>query len=328
MTGYNAYPETRLRRLRGTDPLRNLARETRLSPKEFIYPMFVMHGHGVRDPIEPMPGCYQVSLDVMSEDVGEAAELGIGGVLLFGLPAEKDPVGLEGYDPEGIVQEAVRTIKRDHPEMLVSTDVCMCEYTDHGHCGVIDNGRVDNDATLELLARTALSHVQAGADLPAPSAMMDGQVWAIRQALNANGYDDTPIMGYAAKFSSAFYGPFRVAAGSTPQFGDRKTYQMDPANSRMAMREIESDIAEGADIVMVKPAMAYMDVIREARERFNHPLAAYNVSGEYSMVKAAAQQGWIDERPVTTELLTGIKRAGADIIISYFAKDVARWARE
>ena len=221
-----------------------------------------------------------------------------------------------------------RVIKRDHPGMLVSTDVCMCEYTDHGHCGVIDNGRVDNDATLDLLARTALSHVQAGADLPAPSAMMDGQVRAIRQALNANGYEDTPIMGYAAKFSSAFYGPFRVAAGSTPQFGDRKTYQMDPANSRMAMREIESDIAEGADIVMVKPAMAYMDVIREARERFDHPLAAYNVSGEYSMVKAAAQNGWVDERPVTTELLTGIKRAGADIIISYFAKDVARWARE
>ena len=328
MTGYNAYPETRLRRLRGSDPLRNLARETRLSPKEFIYPMFVMHGHGVREPIEPMPGCNQVSLDVMSEEVGEAAELGIGGVLLFGLPTEKDPLGLEGYDPEGIVQEAVRAIKRDHPEMLVSTDVCMCEYTDHGHCGVIDNGRIDNDATLELLARTALSHVQAGADLPAPSAMMDGQVWAIRQALNAEGYDDTPIMGYAAKFSSAFYGPFRVAAGSTPQFGDRKTYQMDPANSRMAMREIESDIAEGADIVMVKPAMAYMDVIREARERFNHPLAAYNVSGEYSMVKAAAQQGWVDERPVTTELLTGIKRAGADIIISYFAKDVARWQQE
>lgn len=328
MTAYNAFPETRLRRLRGSDPLRNLARETRLSPKEFIYPMFVMHGHGLREPIEPMPGCYQVSLDVMSEEVGEAAELGIGGVLLFGLPAEKDPFGLEGYDPEGIVQEAVRVIKRDHPEMLVSTDVCMCEYTDHGHCGVIDNGRVDNDATLELLARTALSHVQAGADLPAPSAMMDGQVWAIRQALNANGYGDTPIMGYAAKFASAFYGPFRVAAGSTPQFGDRKTYQMDPANSRMAMREIESDIAEGADIVMVKPAMAYLDVIREARERFNHPLAAYNVSGEYSMVKAAGQQGWVDERPVTTELLTGIKRAGADIIISYFAKDVARWAQE
>ena len=295
MTGYNTYPETRLRRLRGTSALRSLARETRLSPKEFIYPMFVMHGHGMREPIEPMPGCYQVSLDVMAEEVGEAAELGIGGVLLFGLPAEKDPLGTEGYDPEGIVQEAVRTIKRDHPDMLVSTDICMCEYTDHGHCGVIDNGRVDNDRTLELLARTAVTHVQAGADLPAPSAMMDGQVWAIRQALNAEGYEDTPIMGYSAKFASGFYGPFRVAADSTPQFGDRKSYQMDPANSRMAMREIESDIAEGADIVMVKPAMAYMDVIREARERYNHPLAAYNVSGEYSMVKAAGTAG-VDRR--------------------------------
>ena len=213
MTGYNAYPETRLRRLRGTDPLRNLARETRLSPKEFIYPMFVMHGHGVREPIEPMPGCHQVSLDVMSEEVGEAAELGIGGVLLFGLPAEKDALGTEGYDPEGIVQEAVRTIKRDHPDMMVCTDICMCEYTDHGHCGVIDKGRIDNDQTLELLARTAVTHVQAGADLPAPSAMMDGQVWAIRQALNAEGYEDTPIMGYAAKFASGFYGPFRVGRG-------------------------------------------------------------------------------------------------------------------
>ena len=328
MTGTNAYPETRLRRLRSSGSLRNLARETRLSPKEFIYPMFVMHGHGVRDPIDPMPGCFQVSLDVMSEEVGEAAELGIGGVLLFGLPSEKDPMGTEGYDPEGIVQEAVRAIKREHPDMLVSTDVCMCEYTDHGHCGVIANGRVDNDQTLEFLARTAVSHVQAGADLPAPSAMMDGQVWAIRKALNAEGYEDTPIMGYAAKFASGFYGPFRVAADSTPQFGDRKSYQADPANSRMAMREIESDIAEGADIVMVKPAMAYMDVIREARERYDHPLAAFNVSGEYSMVKAAAQQGWIDERHITTEILTGIKRAGADIIISYFAKDVARWLQE
>ena len=324
----NAYPDTRLRRLRGSAPLRNLARETRLSPQEFIYPMFVMHGHGRREPIEPMPGICQVSLDVMTEEVGEAAELGVGGVLLFGLPAEKDPRGAEGYDPEGIVQEAVRAIKRQHPEMLVSTDVCMCEYTDHGHCGVIDNGRVDNDATLELLARTAVSHVQAGADLPAPSAMMDGQVWAIRQALNGHGYADTPIMGYAAKYASAFYGPFRVAAGSTPQFGDRKTYQMDPANARMAMQEIETDIAEGADIVMVKPAMAYMDVIRAARQRFHHPLAAYNVSGEYAMLKAAGQQGWIDERPATAELLTGIKRAGADIIISYFAKDIARWQRD
>ena len=323
-----SFPDLRLRRLRGTGPMRDLTRETRLSPREFVYPMFVTHGHGVREAIEPMPGCYQMSLDVMSEEVDEVASLGIPAVLLFGLPAEKDPLGSEGYDPEGIVQEAVRVIKKDSPEMLVITDVCMCEYTDHGHCGVIDNGKVDNDQTLELLGRTAVSHVQAGADMPAPSAMMDGQVWAVRRALNAGGYQDTPIMGYAAKYASGFYGPFRVAADSTPQFGDRKSYQMDPANIRMAMREIESDIAEGADIVIVKPALAYLDVIKEAKAKFDVPLAAYNVSGEYSMVKAAAQQGWIDEKPVITELLTAIKRAGADIILSYHAKDIARWLQE
>ena len=323
-----SFPDLRLRRLRGTGPMRDLTRETRLSPREFVYPMFVTHGHGVREAIEPMPGCYQMSLDVMSEEVDEVASLGIPAVLLFGLPAEKDPMGSEGYDPEGIVQEAVRVIKKNSPEMLVITDVCMCEYTDHGHCGVIDNGKVDNDQTLELLGRTAVSHVQAGADMPAPSAMMDGQVWAVRQALNAGGYEDTPIMGYAAKYASSFYGPFRVAADSTPQFGDRKSYQMDPANIRMAMREIESDIAEGADIVIVKPALAYLDVIKEAKAKFDVPLAAYNVSGEYSMVKAAAQQGWIDEKPVITELLTAIKRAGADIILSYHAKDIARWLQE
>jgi porphobilinogen synthase len=323
-----SFPDLRLRRLRGSGLIRNLARETRLSPAEFVYPMFVTHGQGVREPIEPMPGCFQMSLDVMSEEVGEIADLGIPSVLLFGLPAEKDPLGTEGYDPEGIVQEAVRAIKKNHPDMLVITDVCMCEYTDHGHCGVIADGKVDNDQTLELLGLTAVSHVQAGADMPAPSAMMDGQVWAIRKALNSSGYDDTPIMGYAAKYASGFYGPFRVAAGSTPQFGDRKSYQMDSSNVRMAMREIESDIAEGADIVMVKPAMAYLDVIKEAREKFDLPLAAYNVSGEYSMIKAAAQQGWIDERTVTTEVLTAIKRAGADIILSYHAKDMARWLRE
>ena len=323
-----SFPDLRLRRLRGTGPMRDLTRETRLSPREFVYPMFVTHGHGVREAIEPMPGCYQMSLDVMSEEVDEVAGLGIPAVLLFGLPAEKDPMGSEGYDPEGIVQEAVRVIKKNSPEMLVITDVCMCEYTDHGHCGVIDNGKVDNDQTLELLGRTAVSHVQAGADMPAPSAMMDGQVWAVRRALNAGGYEDTPIMGYAAKYASGFYGPFRVAADSTPQFGDRKSYQMDPANIRMAMREIESDIAEGADIVIVKPALAYLDVIKEAKAKFDVPLAAYNVSGEYSMVKAAAQQGWIDEKPVITELLTAIKRAGADIILSYHAKDIARWLQE
>ena len=323
-----SFPDLRLRRLRGTGPMRDLARETRLSPREFVYPMFVTHGHGVREAIEPMPGCYQMSLDVMLEEVDEVASLGIPAVLLFGLPAEKDPMGSEGYDPEGIVQEAVRVIKKNSPEMLVITDVCMCEYTDHGHCGVIDNGKVDNDQTLELLGRTAVSHVRAGADMPAPSAMMDGQVWAVRRALNAGGYEDTPIMGYAAKYASGFYGPFRVAADSTPQFGDRKSYQMDPANIRMAMREIESDIAEGADIVIVKPALAYLDVIKEAKAKFDVPLAAYNVSGEYSMVKAAAQQGWIDEKLVTTELLTAIKRAGADIILSYHAKDIARWLQE
>ena len=322
------FPESRLRRLREKEPIRNMLRETRISPAEFVYPMFVTHGEGVRAAIEPMPGCYHLSLDQLTEEVGEVADLGIPAVLLFGLPTAKDPLGTEGYDPEGIIQEAVRAIKRESPEMMVITDVCMCEYTDHGHCGVIDNGRVDNDQTLELLARTALSHAQAGADMVAPSAMMDGQVRAIRQALNDHGYTDLPIMGYAAKYASAFYGPFRVAADSTPQFGDRRSYQMDPANSRMAMREIESDIAEGADIVMVKPALSYLDVIHRARERFDHPLAAYNVSGEFSMVKAASRQGWIDEKPVTLELLTAIKRAGADIILSYHAKEVARWLKE
>ena len=318
------YPESRLRRLREQPSIRKITRETRLSPAEFVYPMFVTHGVGVRLPIEPMPGCFHLSLDQLTEEVGEVAELGIPAVLLFGLPAEKDPLGTEGYDPEGIIQEAVRAIKRDTPDMMVITDVCMCEYTDHGHCGVIENERVDNDRTLELLARTAVSHAQAGADMVAPSAMMDGQVWAICQALNREGHTGMPIMGYAAKYASAFYGPFRVAAGSTPQFGDRHSYQMDPANARMAMREIESDIAEGADIVMVKPALSYLDVIYRARERFDHPLAAYNVSGEYSMVKAAGSQGWIDEKMVTLELLTAIKRAGADMILTYFAKDMAK----
>ena len=322
------FPDARLRRLREREPVRNMARETRLSVKEFVYPMFVTHGNGVREPIEPMPGCYHLSLDTLTEEVAEAAELGVPAVLLFGLPAEKDPLGTEGYDPEGIVQEAIRAIKQTSPGVMVITDVCMCEYTDHGHCGIVENGRVDNDKTLELLAQTAVSHAQAGADLVAPSAMMDGQVWAIRQALDRQAYTDTPIMGYAAKYASAFFGPFRVAAESAPRFGDRRSYQMDPANARMAMREIEGDIAEGADIVMVKPALAYLDVIRQARDRFDHPLAAYNVSGEYSMIKAASAQGWVDEKTVTLEALTAIKRAGADIILSYHAKDVARWLRE
>ena len=323
-----SYPDLRLRRVREHEPLRRMVRESTMSPSNFIYPMFVTHGQGLRQPIEPMPGCFHFSIDQLVLDVAEAAALGIPGVLLFGLPAEKDPAGSEGYDPEGIIQEAVRAIKKEVPAMMVITDVCMCEYTDHGHCGIIDNGKVDNDATLELLARTAVTQVQAGADMVAPSAMMDGQVKAIRDSLNDHGYEDVPVMGYAAKYASAFYGPFRVAAGSTPQFGDRRSYQMDPANAREAMREIESDIAEGADIVMVKPAMSYMDVIRRARERFDHPLAAYNVSGEYSMVKAAGSQGWIDEKRIILELLTSIRRAGADFILSYHAKEVSQWLRD
>jgi porphobilinogen synthase len=319
------FPGLRLRRVRELEPVRSLVRETRLSAANFVYPLFVTCGRGVKHPIEPMPGCFHLSLDLLAEEVQEVAGLGIPAVLLFGLPAEKDAAGSGAYDPEGIIQEAIRVIKKAAPGLLVIGDVCLCEYTDHGHCGVIDRGQVDNDQTLELLARTALAQVQAGADMVAPSAMMDGQVRAIRAALDAAGTPNVPIMGYAAKYASSFYGPFRVAADSTPQFGDRRSYQMDPANSRMAMREIESDIAEGADIVMVKPALAYLDVIRQARDRFDLPLAAYNVSGEYSMVKAAAQMGWVAEKPITLELLTAIRRAGADIIISYHAKDAARW---
>ncbi len=322
------FPDVRLRRVRESDTMRSLVRETRLSASHFIYPLFVTYGEGVREPIEPMPGCFHLSLDLLADEAREIASLGIPGVLLFGLPPEKDPVGSGAYDPEGIVQEAIRVIKEAAPSLMVIGDVCLCEYTDHGHCGVIDNGRVDNDRTLELLAKTALAQVQAGADMVAPSSMMDGQVRAIRETLDAADEQDVPIMGYAAKYASSFYGPFRVAADSTPQFGDRRSYQMDPANARMALREIETDIAEGADIVMVKPALAYLDVIRQARERFDYPLAAYNVSGEYSMVKAASQMGWVDEQPVTMELLTAIRRAGADITISYHAKQVARWLRE
>ena len=322
-----SFPDMRLRRVRELEPVRNLVRETQLSTSNFIYPLFVTHGRGVKQPIEPMPGNYQLSLDMLEEEIADVVGLGIPAVLLFGLPEEKDPVGSGAYDPEGIIQEAIRVIKQAAPNLMVVGDVCLCEYTDHGHCGVIDGHRIDNDRTLELLARTALAQVQAGADMVAPSAMMDGQVRAIREALDANGEETVPVMGYAAKYASAFYGPFRVAADSTPQFGDRRSYQMDPANRRMAMREIESDIAEGADIVMVKPALAYLDVIKTARDRFDHPMAAYNVSGEFSMVKGAARQGWIDEKPVTLELLTAIRRAGADIIISYHAKEVARWLR-
>jgi porphobilinogen synthase len=299
--------------------------ETALSPNDFMFPIFVTHGRDVRDEVGPMPGIFQLSLDHLIQEVGEVADLGIPAVLLFGIPAVKDAEGTEAYEPGGIVQEAIRVIKQTTPDLLVVTDVCLCEYTDHGHCGVVVDGKIDNDRTLELLARTAVCQAQAGADMVAPSAMMDGQVAAIRDSLDSEGLEGTPIMSYSAKYASAFYGPFRVAAESTPQFGDRASYQMDAAASSQAMREIQQDIAEGADIVMVKPALAYLDVLAEAKRTFGHPIAAYNVSGEYAMVKAAAENEWIDGRRVTMEILTAIKRAGADIILSYHAKEVARW---
>ncbi|MBI2955236.1 MAG: porphobilinogen synthase [Chloroflexi bacterium] len=323
----SGFPIRRPRRLRISEPLRRMVRETTLAADDFIYPLFVTHGQHVRNEISSMPGNYQLSLDELRPELEELVELGIPGVLLFGLPASKDPLGLEAYATDGIVQEAVRAVKRVAPQLMVVTDVCLCEYTSHGHCGVVVDGYVDNDQTLDLLARTACSHAEAGADVIAPSDMMDGRVGAIRSALDDNGFKTTPIMAYAAKYASAFYGPFREAAESAPQFGDRTTYQMDPSNVREALREIELDIQEGADIVMVKPALAYLDVIARARERFDLPIAAYNVSGEFSMVKAAARNGWIDERRVTLEILTGIKRAGADIIITYHAKEVAKWLK-
>ena len=321
----SSFPKVRLRRLRELSALRTMARETRLSVKDFIYPMFVTHGRDVRNPIDPMPGIYQLSLDHLIAEVGDLADLGIPAVLLFGIPSKKDSEGTEAYEPGGIIQEAIRVIKQSAPELLVIGDVCLCEYTDHGHCGVIVDEKVDNDRTLELLARTAVCQAEAGVDVVAPSGMMDGQVGALREALDANGFDDTPIMAYSAKYASGFYGPFRVAADSAPQFGDRSGYQMDSANIRQAMREIQQDIDEGADIVMVKPALAYLDVLSAAKKAFDYPTAAYNVSGEYSMVKAAAEHEWIDGRRVTMEILTAIKRAGADMLISYHAKEIARW---
>jgi porphobilinogen synthase len=316
----------RFRRLRSSEAMRSLVRETRLSPEEFVYPLFVTHGEGVRAEIASMPGQYQLSVDQAVREAEEAVSLGIGGVIVFGLPAAKDETGSEAYAADGIAQRAVRALKAAQPGLLVVTDVCLCEYTSHGHCGIVlDDGTVDNDRTIDLLAQTAVSHVEAGADLVAPSDMMDGRVAAIRSALDRSGFESAPIMSYAAKQSSAFYGPFRVAAASAPQFGDRRGYQMDPANSREAMREIEADIEEGADIVMVKPALTNLDLIVRARERFDLPLAAYNVSGEYAMLKAAAAAGYLDEQRATLELLTGIKRAGADIILTYHAKDAARW---
>jgi porphobilinogen synthase len=323
-----AFPQTRLRRLRATRALRGLVRETSLEPADFVYPMFVAHGIDRREPIEAMPGVDRLSIDHAVAEAQEAAELGIPGVLLFGLPAEKDEEGSGAWDEEGIIQLATRAIKEAVPETLVITDLCLCEYTSHGHCGVLrSDGTVDNDQTIELLARTAVSQAHAGADIVAPSDMMDGRVGAIRQALDEEGLSDTPILAYSAKFASAFYGPFREAADSTPAFGDRRGYQMDPANGDEALREAKLDVEEGADIVMVKPALPYLDVIRRVKDQTAMPVAAYNVSGEYAMVKAGAAAGYLDERATVLEALTGIRRAGADIVITYHAKDAARWLR-
>ncbi len=299
-------------------------RETTLSPADFIYPLFIVEGEGVRNEIASMPSQAQLSIDNAVTEIAALKSLGVLSVILFGIPSAKDEVGSGSYAEEGVIQTAVRAIKQEHPDIVVVTDVCLCEYTSHGHCGVIKDGDVDNDATLELLVREAVSHAQAGADIIAPSDMMDGRIGAIRTALDENGYTGIPIMAYAAKYASAFYGPFREAAESAPQFGDRKSYQMDVANSDEALREIALDIQEGADIVMVKPAMSYLDVIRRAKESFNIPMAAYNVSGEYSMIKAASERGWVDGDKIMLEVLTSIKRAGADLIITYFAKEAAR----
>jgi porphobilinogen synthase len=322
------FPDLRLRRLRRTAALRAMSRETRLHPAQFIAPAFVVPGSGIRQPIEAMPGVDRVSVDRLLEDAKALAGLGVGGLLLFGLPPTKDAVGSGAWAEDGPVPSALRALRQADTGLVLFADVCMCEYTDHGHCGVIEGGHVNNDATLPLLARTAVAYAQAGADVVAPSDMMDGRVAAIREALDENALPDTAILAYAAKYASAFYGPFREAAGSTPQFGDRRGYQMDPSNVREAMREIEQDLNEGADAVMVKPALSYLDVIRAARERTEAPLAAYNVSGEYSMVKAAAAAGMLDEPRVVLEILTSIRRAGADWILTYHAADAARWLAE
>ena len=319
-----AFPATRPRRLRRTPLLRDLVRETALSPRDFIYPLFVCPGRGRTQPVISMPGVAQLSVDRAAEEAETVRGLGIPGVILFGVPEAKDPVGSEAYADHGVVQEAIRAIKDRVPDLLVVTDVCLCEYTDHGHCGVVEDGDVDNDGTLELLAREALSHARAGADVVAPSDMMDGRVGAIRTALDQDGFPQVAILSYAAKYASAFYGPFREAAESTPRFGDRRSYQMDPGNGDEALREVEADIAEGADMVMVKPALSYLDVISRVKRRFGFPTAAYNVSGEYAMIKAAARNGWLDESRVVPEVLLSIKRAGADWILTYFAKDMAR----
>jgi porphobilinogen synthase len=324
MVAAMSYPFERPRRLRRTERLRALVRETTLTPANLIYPLFVAPGEGLRREIASLPGCFHLSVDQVAREAEEVEKLGIGGVILFGLPSAKDPMGSEGYADDGVVQRAVRAIRSACKELLVVTDVCLCEYTSHGHCGVVEDGEVQNDPTLALLARMAVSHAKAGAHVVAPSDMMDGRVGAIREALDDAGYAPLPILSYAAKYASAFYGPFREAADSAPQFGDRRGYQMDPANVREALREVSLDVEEGADIVMVKPALPYLDVIRAVAETSDRPVAAYNVSGEYAMVKAAAARGWVDEDRMMREILTSIRRAGADVILTYHAKDFAR----
>jgi porphobilinogen synthase len=323
------FPEYRPRRLRANQAIRAMVRETTFGPEHLIYPLFVVFGTGVKNEIGSMPGVYHLSLDMLPAEIDELKSLGISSVILFGLPEHKDEAGSGAFAEDGIVQQAIRAIKAHDPDFYVITDVCMCEYTSHGHCGALDeHGCVMNDVTLEMLAQTAVSHAYAGADMVAPSDMMDGRVAAIRAALDHEGYTDVPIMAYSAKYASGYYGPFREAADSTPAFGDRRGYQMDPANTDEALRETALDIDEGADIVMVKPALAYMDIIRRVKDEFGYPTAAYNVSGEYAMVKAAAANGWIDEKRVVLETLVGFRRAGADIIITYHAKDAARWLKE
>jgi porphobilinogen synthase len=322
-----AFPATRLRRLRRTDALRGLVRETELSPAHLIQPAFVVAGEGIREKVPSMPGIERFSISGLVEEAGEIAAAGVGALMLFGVPAAKDDVGSGAYDEEGIVQMAVRALKDTHPDLVVITDVCLCEYTSHGHCGVIREGEVDNDITVELLAKTAISHAEAGADAVAPSDMMDGRIGSIRYQLDEEGHAGVPIIAYSAKYASAFYGPFRDAAESTPEFGDRRGYQMDPANAAEAVREAELDLEEGADMVMVKPAVPYLDVVRRVKEATGAPLAAYHVSGEYSMLKAAAANGWIDERATVLETLIGVRRAGADAIVTYYAKEAAPWLR-
>lgn len=323
-----AFPLQRPRRLRGSEVMRAMMRETHLSLDDFIYPMFAIYGNDVKNPVPSMPGVFQLSVENLVKECGEAVRLGIKAIIVFGIPETKDEVASGAYDQNGIVQQAVRAIKKEFPDLYVITDVCLCEYTSHGHCGMIEGEKILNDPTLHYLAETALSHAAAGADMVAPSDMMDGRVGAIREKLDTHGFKDIPIMAYSAKFSSAFYGPFRDVAESAPQFGDRRSYQMDPANGDEAIRETGLDIEEGADIVMVKPALPYLDIVRRVKDEFNMPVAAYNVSGEYSMVKAAALNGWIDEKRIVLEALTGIKRAGADMILTYHAKDAARWLAE